>query len=267
MVGEIQIQDVGKYTTSMSKSMIDKMFFMDKINSSIKVIFDYGCADGALINFLAPLFPDITFIGYDANIDMITYATENKVCENIIFIDNLENFSAWMTENNFTSNQCAINLSSLIHEVYSYSTVQEIERFWNFVNKSGFEYIIIRDMCLDAAAHRPALKEDLIKVRSRYPADKIHEFENIHGSICDNYNLIHFLLKYRYTENWNREVHENYLPLSVEDIAGKIDFNYELIYFDHYILPFLANVVQTDFDIVIKDYTHIKFIYRQKGSK
>ena len=267
MTGEIQIQDVGKYTTSMSKSMIDKMFFMDKIDSSIKVIFDYGCADGALINFLAPLFPDIAFVGYDASAEMIEHAISNKTYKNVSFIDNLDNFSTWLSENNFTSNQCAINLSSLIHEVYSYSSIQEIEEFWNFVNKSGFEYIIIRDMCLDAAAHRPALKEDLIKVRSRYAADKIREFENIHGSICDNYNLIHFLLKYRYTENWNREVHENYLPLAVEDIAGKIDTHYELIYFDHYILPFLANIVQVDFDITIKDYTHIKFIYRQKGNR
>lgn len=264
MTEEIQIQDMNKYTTSMSKSMIDKMFFMDKINSSIKVIFDYRCADGALINFLAELFPDIAFVGYDTSAEMIACAVKNKVCKNVSFVDNLDNFSAWLSDNNFTPNQCAINLSSLIHEVYNYSTLQEIEQFWNFVNKSGFEYIIIRDMCLDAAAHRPALKEDLIKVRSRYAADKIREFENIHGSICDNYNLIHFLLKYRHTENWDREVHENYLPLSVEDIAGKIDAHYELIYFDHYILPFLANIVQVDFDITIKDYTHIKFIYRQK---
>ena len=120
MTGEIQIQDVGKYTTSMSKSMIDKMFFMDKIDSSIKVIFDYGCADGALINFLAPLFPDMVFIGYDASAEMIACATNNKTCKNVSFIDNLDDFSAWLTENNFTPNQCAINLSSLIHEVYRY---------------------------------------------------------------------------------------------------------------------------------------------------
>ena len=102
-----------------------------------------------------------------------------------------------------------------------------------------------------------------ISTRSKDFADFLRDIR----SICDNYNLIHFLLKYRYTENWNREVHENYLPLSVEDIAGKIDAHYELIYFDHYILPFLANIVQVDFDITIKDYTHIKFIYQQKGNK
>lgn len=254
MVGNIQIQDIGKYTTAMSKSMIDKMFFMDKIDNSVKTILDYGCADGALINFLAPLFPDMNFIGYDANSDMIDIAMKNKTCENVLFTDNLD----------IEMSECAINLSSLIHEVYSYSTVQEIEKFWDFVNNSGFKYIIIRDMCLDAAAHRPTLKEDLIKVRSRYPADKIREFEIIHGSICDNYNLIHFLLKYRYIENWDREVRENYLPLSVEDIAEKIYPNYELVYFDHYVLPFLANAVQCSFGITLKDYTHTKFIYRLK---
>lgn len=153
MTGEIQIQDVNKYTTSMSKSMIDKMFFMDKINSSVKVIFDYGCADGALINFLAPLFPDMVFVGYDASAEMVACAVKNKIYENVSFMDNLDNFPTWLSENHFTPNQCAINLSSLIHEVYSYSTIQEIESFWNFVNKSGFEYIIIRDMCLDAVAH------------------------------------------------------------------------------------------------------------------
>lgn len=264
MIGEIQIQDISKYTTSMSKSMIDKMFFMDKIDSSIKIIFDYGGADGALINFLAPLFPDIVFIGYDVSAEMIARAANNKTYENVLFMDNLDKFSTWIAENDITMNQCALNLSSVIHEVYSYSAFREIEKFWNFVNNSGSEYIIIRDMCLDAAAHRPALKEDLIKVRSRYSADKIREFESIHGSICDNYNLIHFLLKYRYRENWNREVRENYLPLAVENIARKIDTNYELIYFDHYVLPFVANIVRADFNITIQDYTHIKFIYRLK---
>ena len=75
------------------------------------------------------------------------------------------------------------------------------------------------------------------------------------------------MLLYCYSDNCNREVNVNYVSISVEDIAGKIDAHYELIYFDHYILPFLANIVQVDFDITIKDYTHIKFIYRQKGNR
>lgn len=48
----------------------------------------------------------------------------------------------------------------------------------------------------------------------------------------------------------------------VEIIIGT---SYSLEYYDHYILPFLANVVKRDFDITIKDYTHVKFIYKLKG--
>ena len=51
------IVNLNRYNLSMSKSLIDKIFFMDKIDDTIKVIVDYGCADGTLIRFLAPLFP------------------------------------------------------------------------------------------------------------------------------------------------------------------------------------------------------------------
>ena len=68
------IVDLNRYNLSMSKSLIDKIFFMDKIDDTIKVIVDYGCADGALIRFLAPLFPEMTFIGYDKNEEMISRA-------------------------------------------------------------------------------------------------------------------------------------------------------------------------------------------------
>ena len=259
------ITDINKYNSSMAKSLIDKIFFMDKLDASITTIFDYGCADGTLVHFLAPLFPDMTFIGYDMSADMIAMAKDkNKDYANTMFFDSLDDFTKWFDGNNCHIENFAVNLSSLIHEVYSYGTEESIREFWNFVNNIGFEYIIIRDMALDAAAHRPSLKEDVLKVKKTHHADRLSDFESSHGSIHDNYNLIHFLMKYRYTENWAREVEEDYLPLSVEQIASNIDDYYELVYFDHYILPFLAHVVKRDFDITIKDYTHVKFIYRRR---
>ena len=39
------IADLNRYNLSMSKSLIDKIFFMDKIDDTIKVIVDYGCAE------------------------------------------------------------------------------------------------------------------------------------------------------------------------------------------------------------------------------
>ena len=79
------IADLNRYNLSMSKSLIDKIFFMDKIDDTIKIIVDYGCADGALIRFLAPLFPEMTFIGYDKNEEMISRAAAANTYENCVF--------------------------------------------------------------------------------------------------------------------------------------------------------------------------------------
>lgn len=249
----------------MKKSLIDKIFFMDKLDDSIRAVLDFGCADGQLTGFLADLFPDEQFVGYDLSPDMVQLAREHcKGRENVAFFADFDKAIAYLKEKGITPAETVINLSSLIHEVYSYGTPESIGEFWHRVNRSGFGYITIRDMCLDASAHRPALKEDVLKVRREYDPEKIKEFEKAHGSLSDNYNLIHFLMKYRYLQNWQRECAENYLPLTLDGLAGKLSNEYEIIYFDHYILPFLAATVRKDFGIVLKDYTHVKFILKRK---
>lgn len=264
-INENAIADINHYNSAMARSLIDKIFFMDKIGDDITAIVDYGCADGTLINFLSSLFPDIIFIGYDINTTMIEKAKEkNASHENVMFFSKLDDFHSWAASSKFAKHM-ALNLSSLIHEVYSYGTKESIEDFWYFVNYSHFDYIIIRDMALDSSAHRPSWKEDVLKVRSQLGKEMVADFETFHGSITDNHNLIHLLMKYRYTDNWEREVRENYFPISVEDIASNIDFNYELIYYDHYVLPYLAKMVKRDFDITLKDYTHVKFIYKNRS--
>ncbi len=267
-VGEVKIEDMEAYNQAMSKSMIDKMFFMDKLDESVQTVFDYGCADGVLIGTLAKLFPDMRYIGYDLDPEMIRKAGERcRGLDNVALFSSLDDFAAWAGAKGLDFSKTAVNLSSLIHEVYSYGSAESIQAFWQFVTASGFGCIVIRDMCLDVSAHRPALKEDVIKVRSGFDPALIAQFEELHGSITDNWNLIHFLLKYRYTDNWEREVRENYLPVSVEEIMGKIAEQrgaYRLIYFDHYILPYIARTVKKDFDIYLKDYTHVKFIYERK---
>ena len=264
-VGENRIEDMESYTQAMSKSMIDKMFFMDKIDESVTTLLDYGCADAVLISNLARLFPGMTYVGYDLDEEMIEKAKKRcEGLENVVLFSSLAEFRAWAAETGLDVKKTALNLSSLIHEVYSYGTAESIDAFWHFVTESGFGYLVIRDMCLDDSAHRPSLKEDVIKVKSGYDHALLAQFESLHGTITDNRNLIHFLLKYRYLDNWEREVHENYLPVSVEEIMGKISAasaKYRLIYFDHYILPYLARTVKKDFDITLKDYTHVKFVY------
>lgn len=81
------------------------------------------------------------------------------------------------------------------------------------------------------------------------------------GSLKSNRNLIHYLMKYRYKENWNREVRENYFPLSLEGLLSKIPTDqYEIVYFENYILPYTSKKVKEDFGIEIRDNTHIKLL-------
>ena len=94
------------------------------------------------------------------------------------------------------------------------------------------------------------------------------EFEDIYGKLFKSWkNLLHFLLKYRWTINWNREVHENYFPIYVEDFLNKFEEKYNLNYLKRFRVPFLNTCWKTDFDInenEISDNTHIKTIFELK---
>jgi hypothetical protein len=90
---------------------------------------------------------------------------------------------------------------------------------------------------------------------------QLQDFENIWGSIEDNRSLTHFLLKYKYeTPNWEREVKENYLPLYREDLLAMIPVGYDVIYHEHFVLPYIKRTVKQEVGIEMKDPTHLKLI-------
>lgn len=94
-VGEHRISNISEYNTEMAKSLIDKIFFMDKIEAD--VIVDIGCADGALIRFLQNIFPDLTYIGYDLDSEMIKIAKNNRPA-NTHFTDIRMQLDEWINE-------------------------------------------------------------------------------------------------------------------------------------------------------------------------
>ena len=47
-----EISDLSGYLYRMQKSMIDKMFFIDKIFEPVETIVEFGCANGELIKML-----------------------------------------------------------------------------------------------------------------------------------------------------------------------------------------------------------------------
>ena len=153
----------------------------------------------------------------------------------------------------------------MIHEVYSYSNINGIDKFWNNVFEYDYKYIAIRDFCVSRSVNRNSDINDYTKVIQNADEKQIIDYESIWGSLRDNRNLIHYLMKYRYTENWDREVRENYFPITLEQLLSKIPtYKYEIIYFEDYILPFTSNKIKQDFDVDIHDNTHVKLLLQLK---
>ena len=254
-----KINNLDVYTTGMQKSLNDKLFFMDKVDGIDRIV-DFGCADGAFLRKMYKINPDIDYVGYDNNVEMITQARNLTDCEkfkNIRFTDEYA-FS--------NTNNTLLNLSSVIHEIYSYSQPDEINTFWNNVLYKNYKYIAIRDFCISKSINRQSDINDYTKVIQNADKEQIDEYESIWGSLRDNRNLVHYLMKYRYTENWNREVRENYFPIPLETLLSMIPtYKYEIIYFEDYILSFTKNQIKEDFNIDLHDNTHVKLLLKRKN--
>ena len=259
MLEEKAITNMAVYNSGMKKSLLDKIYFMDKVDAEVFV--DYGCADGTLINFLSSLFPEFTYIGFDISEEMVQLARKNNEAnENVFFSSN------WQDVKNKISSmkkKSAVLLSSVIHEVYSYGTSGDVSTFWDRVFTDGFDYIVIRDMMPSTSIDRRSDINDVAKVFRTADVKSLSNFERVWGSVENNKNLIHFFLKYRYTDNWAREVKENYMPINREEFLSQLPENYEITFHEHFILPFLKTMVEKDFKVELKDNTHIKLIMKK----
>ena len=265
LVGEKPISNYDRYIEEMEKSMSDKLFFIDKID--FDVIVDFGCADGTFLSKLQKIKPNAKIIGYDLDDEMLKKASDKLGKKALL----TSNWSDVIIEVSKYRNPL-LNLSSVIHEVYSYSHANVIKKFWESQVFGGdFKWITIRDMIPSVEMHRNEIdkfRKDVKKVKEKTDIRYLNSFEDRWGIIDDNYRtFVHFLLKYKYTDNWNREVNENYLPVTLETLKKKIPSNYKIIYEDAFILPFIQEQVKKDFDINISHSTHTKMIIKNETYK
>ena len=278
-----KFKDLSSYCQNMTASMEDKLFFVDmlpdydSISKQRKLIVDFGCADGTMTRMLSSIFSnDADVIGYDISTSMINLAKSK--CDygqerNIIFTEHWDDVKA---ELNDKKKHCKVLiLSSVIHEVYSYASKENsVSDFWDKVKNSGFDYVVIRDMSLNETMANTIpsyfTMDSLYALLDTKYGDQLKDFEKIWGSIRKSKkNLYHFLLKYMWTINWDREVRENYFPLSTEELMSIMGQKYNLVYFSHFNIPFLVNKIENDINQLIKinDPTHIKCIYKIKEIK
>ena len=266
LVGEKRISNVQSYIDGMNLSLQDKLFFVDMLD--FDVIVDFGCADGTFLEAISKVKPNIKLIAYDLDKDMLSKA-KSRLGKKAIVTDNWEEVGNSL----IFYKKPLLNLSSVIHEVYSYSSSMMIKKFWeDQVFGGDFKYITIRDMIpsteISKSEEISQFKDDVRKIKLKSDSYYLKSFEERWGTISDNYRtLIHYLLKYRFTDNWEREVNENYLPVSIETVRSKIPSGYKIIQEENFLLPFLKEQVKKDFNIELTHSTHTKMIIDNKNFK
>lgn len=250
-----RINNYNVYINGMRKSLEDKLFWYDLIQDYDTVV-DFGCADGSLLKEVERRSAERglkkKLIGIDNNEEMRERAAQ-KVPEGY-FLSELEKF--------YATDYAVLNLSSVIHEVYSYCTINEIQAFWYNVFNRNYRYIVIRDMMVSKSICYDKEGRNYNKFIPDEYRDQYKDFYNKRGDVSEKLAL-EFLLKYRYVENWERESRENYFPIYLEELLEKIPVKYELMYLDHFILPYAKQKVKEDMNIDIVDNTHCKIILKR----
>lgn len=261
-IGDVKITDYDIYNYNMELSLDDKLFFLDKVD--FDVIVDFGCANGVLLEKIAKYRPNVKIIGYDLDYAMLQICTKANIPSDALLTDDWNK----VIEEVSKYKRPLLNLSSVIHEVYSYNT-GSINEFWEKnVFGSNFKYIVIRDMMpsnsidsIDMSKYR----SDIYRVRELSDPDTLNSFESHWGKIDSDYRtFMHYILKYRYKINWSRELLENYLPISIEDVVKKIPYSYKIIQNDQFIVPFIKEQTYKDYHIKMDQNTHTKLILEKK---
>ena len=229
---ETKLNDISIYNERMDKSIEDKLWFIDKVDADIYV--DFGCANGNLLKHLSYIHQkqgktDIQYIGYDNNDEMLELARQN--CNRFKNISFTNDFVNVRNDYNIPNDKkvCLI-LSSVLHEVYYYSTEKERDLFWESIYDLDFDYIAIRDMIsgINTDSFIPninrILEYQIMTVKEKANQQQLLDFQRYWCRINSLHNLTHFLLKYKYVENWDREVKENYLPLTLSLLHYRLNF-------------------------------------------
>lgn len=251
-----QIADIDEYNSGMRKSILDKMWWIDKVGDGVKKVFDYGCADGALLQAVHSIDPELELLGYDFNEDMIQLAKQNVPSGKFMT-------DFYTLSNGIAKCDAVLVASSVFHEIHNYSA--NIEEEYKCIFHSGYKYIAIRDMFVSEKQYVCSDELSVAKIYQKMPTEMIEEFECFNGALSRNENLLQFLLKYRYKTNWEREVREDYFPQTLEQFLNQIPDVYEIVHFEHYTLPFVRGKVMRDLGIDLKDNTHAKILLRHKG--
>lgn len=274
-MNEVKIADYDVYNERMMKTMEDKTWWLDEVaaDEKVKFIVDFGCGDGALFRYVDSKYPGrFRYIGIENDAGMRLRAAETKGLAWSIVSD-IREFKERMEKSyEFRYENAIIVCNSVIHEVYSYGTWKDIYDFWIFIDKNHFKYVAIRDMIPAQGELSDEERDNIIKAIKYSSYSKIFmDFEenlSLRGpnmfthmnKSCFLWN--EFFLKYRYTENWERERNEQYQWDWLYDFL-RMDLGNTMLTVQKFQIPWQREKIKEDFGIDWVMDTHMKILLRR----
>ena len=251
------------YLQRMSKPLREKLRVARFIPAAAERILDVGCADGTVTLALAGMFPRRRFLGIDLDAGFVQRAAAagadrkigNAAFENVYLRQLLGRAERYD----------AVLFVSVLHEFFSYgegiSSVLKALADAHELLRPGGE-LVIRDMVLDEFAKHTKFQVAAIAAKIAADAGKdrlVADFTQAFGPLDSLHALNHFLLKYMYVENWERECRENYVPVTFEQYQQIFALlGMELQYRESYLLPFLRDKWAADFGLTDDELASLK---------
>lgn len=249
-----EITNYNTYLARMDVSLPDKAFFVYRAPLA-RVIVDFGCAGGNLFRYIRSISnQEYIMIGYDNDATMRELAREaaDIVCGTLAELR--EAIEHTLAAHNLTMKNVLFNFSSVIHEMNSY----EIDDIFSFINKLRPGYISIRDMKFRYKREFPS---ERFYISDEKYLKQFHSFLAHRGIFLpDLADFAEYLLKYKYTENWERELEEHYF-FGFESAGRYYDelidnHKYRSTWDVNYCLPHFDRQIKDDFNIFfnVSDY-------------
>lgn len=265
------IVDINAYLRSMSATLFDKVWWIDKIPDYIDTVVDFGCARADLGVLIDRIMPGrFHYIGIEESDEMTQLAGENLRYHVSGTWQIFPSLSAASESYDFKNSVLVLN--SVLHEVFTYKSEPEIQSLMSQIHDLGFSCIAIRDMCPSRINVYDHIDANCTILSSSYgdlwrEYNKFRRETKIAGVEYDEDTwLPEFLLKYRYRANWEREKQEKYLwnipkKLAQYDLLGRYEIRFE----NKFYIPFIRDKIKEDFGIDWNYPTHIKLLLKLKN--
>lgn len=244
-----KIIDRNGYLARMGKPLQEKLKVLKYFYNEGSVV-DVGCANGVVTMALAEMLPGCNFLGIDLDEGFVEEAKKNNTKAEQVKFECVYLRELLEREKKYEM----VSFMSVLHEFYSYgegvsSVVKAVADAHELLKPGG--RIVIRDMVLEGFNRRNSYKVAEMKKKIRERGEYVKElddFEKYWGEIKSVAELNHWLLKYMYADNWEREMRENYVGVSFEDYERIFSvLGLRILAKESYLLPYLENKWRDDF--------------------